>query len=516
VPEPTVSGLAQSPDAGELRTENRGPPRARLNPFVRMSERFFAGGDRGRQLEELRHLSRWSRRLLAVTGERGVGKSSLYRAVSGGLDPGVKAARINANLTSDTREVLTALLQGFGVAAPAHANPQLLAQLITVHVEEQAEARRHCLVLVDDAHLLELPALEQLLRLVDVTSDDALRIVFFAETYFIQALDKASKRMSNVRAWHEIRLVPFGSEDARRYVAFRLEEAGVEGRSPFSTAETEMILRQSLGFPGRINEVAAGILEGEISVVERRHWLPRGHRAVVSMLLATMATVWLGWASYQHQSATAQAPEVLDTPPQPREVETLALPVDADSTKGAPVRSVTASESAPQRTAAGVEPTPDRGRSVTAPPATPSMASETPRSLDGEVATPAVARAPVEKVPEPPKPAPRGEPEIRPVQSAPFRGADWILDQPPSHFTLQLLATANQSSWQSYLAERASETRLAGFRMRRDGTVWYVILFGSYATRADAELASTRLPPSLGKVDPWVRTFESIQGTVIR
>ncbi len=151
------------------------------NPFGVASDEFFSEGDRARQLDELRHPARWSRRLLAVTGERGVGKSTLYRALSGRLDPGVKAARINANLTSDMREVLSGIVHGFGLAGPGNADPQLLIAMIVLHVREQIDANRYCLVLIDDAHLLELRALEQLLRLTDANADDGLRIVFFAE-----------------------------------------------------------------------------------------------------------------------------------------------------------------------------------------------------------------------------------------------------------------------------------------------------------------------------------------------
>ena len=146
-----------------------------------------------------------------------------------GLDPGVKAARINANLTSDTREVLAGIIQGFGMAAPANADPRLLIELIALHVREQIDAKRHCLVMIDDAHLLELRALEQLLKLTDSGADDGLQMVFFAEAYFVQSLDKASKRTDHVQNWHEIRLTPFTEDESRRYVAFRLAQAGLAG-----------------------------------------------------------------------------------------------------------------------------------------------------------------------------------------------------------------------------------------------------------------------------------------------
>ncbi len=232
------------------------------DPFSGPSEEFFGEGDRARQLDELRHPARWSRRLLAVTGERGVGKSTLYRALSGRLDPGVKAARINANLTSDMREVLAGIVQGFGMAVPANADPQLLIALIVLHVREQIDANRYCLVLVDDAHLLELRALEQLLRLTDASADEGLRIAFFAEAHFVQSLDKAARRSSQLQAWHEIRLAPFTEEESRRYVAFRLAHAGLQEHSAFTQNQLAVIVGGSGGLPGRIDELASAILTG--------------------------------------------------------------------------------------------------------------------------------------------------------------------------------------------------------------------------------------------------------------
>ena len=219
------------------------------DPFTDVSDAFFPGADRGRQLEELRHLTRWPRRVLAVTGDRGVGKTTLYRALSNGLDPGVKAARINANLTSDTRSVLSAVIQGFGIAAPANSQPQLLAELIRLHVQEQVDAKRQCVVLVDDAHLLELRALEHLLQLSDAGADEGLWIVFFAEAHFVPSLDKASRRSSHVQSWHEIRLTPFTEEDARRYIAFRFGLVGVVANIPFTPTQMALIVGGASGLP---------------------------------------------------------------------------------------------------------------------------------------------------------------------------------------------------------------------------------------------------------------------------
>ena len=148
------------------------------NPFTSPGDDFFERGDRKTYLEQLRHLSRWSRRLLLVTGLFGVGKTVLYRRLSASMEPSAKAARINGTLVSSPREVLANVAQGFAVAVPADANTQLLTDLIIAHVDEQAEADRFCVTLVDDAHLLDYKSVDVLLVLMGRCE---LRIILFGD-----------------------------------------------------------------------------------------------------------------------------------------------------------------------------------------------------------------------------------------------------------------------------------------------------------------------------------------------
>lgn len=505
------------------------------SPFEAPSQGFFIGGHRGRQLEELRHLSRWSRRLLAVTGDRGVGKSSLYRALSARLDTGVKAARINANLTSDTREVLHGLLQGFGVASPANANAQLLSQLITVHVEEQVEAKRHCLVLVDDAHLLDLRALEQLLHLVDATSEDALRIVFFAEAYFIAALDKATKRMSTVRTWHEIRLMPFSEDDTRAYLNFRLQEAGVGGRSPFSAAHVKLILDQSGGLPGHINELATAILSGEISVREQGRWLPPLHRAVALLLVAVFAGVWLAWTNYQSESSddsqsraaeaeTRSSADALALPASPEEV----LEPRVESVVGVSTIEPSPPIEAPQPQAvalAAETPEPDlkpaSSSLETAIPAAVTLTPPPPVAVKPDIKpAPVVAVKPapaeIKPAPAPAKPVQVSAPRPAVAASGGPYDVEWVFDQPDNNYTLQLFGTSNKARWQAFLNQQKPGTAVASFETSREGQAWYVAIYGSFPSQAAAEAAAARLPASIGKVAPWVRSFKAVRATISR
>ena len=488
------------------------------HPFSDTPEEFFGEGDRARQLDELRHLARWSRRLLAVTGERGVGKSTLYRALSGGLDTGVKAARINANLTSDTREVLAGIIHGFGMAAPANADPQLLIALIVLHVNEQIDANRHCLVLIDDAHLLELRALEQLLRLTEDNADEGLRIVFFAEPYFVQSLDKAARRTSQVQNWHEIRLAPFTEEESRRYVAFRLQQAGLQDRSPLTQNQLSVIVGGASGLPGRINELARAILSGELTINDDRRWLPRMHRALVVLVLIAAGMSWLIFDGYpkrviqtaKESNDSGQVSEaIVEKTTGTRAID---LPPADDLSARPPAATFASATTEPAAPVAEELPAPARETK------SPSRVPEPNRiALAATPAAPANDRQPrvVERPRDPvANDASPKSPSAEPAAPGKPQSVTWIRQQPGNHFTLQLFATSSREKRDRFVAQQAHPERFAILETRRNGVSWYAVTYGDYTTRAEANAASASLPPLVGRVEPWVRTFGSIQATL--
>lgn len=490
------------------------------NPFREPADDFFGEGERGRRLEELRHLARWSRRLLVVTGERGVGKSTLYRALSSGLDPGVKAARINANLTSDTREVLAGIIQGFGMAAPANADPRLLIELIALHVQEQIAAHRYCLVLIDDAHLLELRALEQLLKLVDAGAQEGLRMVFFAEAYFVQSLDKASKRTDQAQNWHEIRLTPFTDEESRRYVALRLAQAGLRDRSAFTQNEMSVIVGGSSGMPGRIDELAAAILDRELTISDERRWLPRMHRALAVLVVIGAGLGWLIFNGYPKPTESHEEQPLAKSEP-------IAEPVSGTAMLAIPTPSVAGAEEQKEPS------------TIRAPAVSPAVSNEAAEpaieKTVAALATPIPQQQRIETPPPPVQkpvvataPAPKQQPEItqqtastkQQSESPPSasvgsaKSSQWVRDQPAKRFTLQLFATTSRDKRDQFMREQARKDQFATFETKREGVAWYVVSYGSYATQAEANSAAASLPASVGRVKPWVRTFASVQSTL--
>ena len=123
----------------------------------------------------------------------------------------------------------------------------------------------------------------------------------------------------------------------------------------------------------------------------------------------------------------------------------------------------------------------------------------------------APARAPdVEQDPVQPAPLPvlSGTPraEVARVQ------LHWIGQQAPGHFTLQLLVSSSAQGANAVMREHAFEAPVAVFDYTsKEGLARFAVLHGSYPTRIAAQRAIATLPPTLGKLEPLIRRFSSVQ-----
>ncbi|MEZ5561010.1 MAG: AAA family ATPase [Pseudomonadales bacterium] len=516
------------------------PTGAGINPFVTPLDAFYEGGNRRSCLEQLRHLSQWSRRVLLVTGPRNVGKSVLFRELSRTLEPRAKAARINATLVNGRREVLAAIAQGYGLAVPGDAGTQLLADVIAAHVDEQQAADRFCVVLIDDAELLDGQALVQLLQLAGRC---AIRMVLFAEIGVVSGVDRAAGAL-NV-GWHEMRLAGFDPAEVRAYLEWRFRQVNYRGRVPFTDQQIRDIARLSEGLPGRINQMAnvlmARLQSGEL--VRERGRFPAVHRALVVVLVLLIGIAWL----------LLQPGE-----PDPLETEVVALSVPTPEDTGAEEGAGQAADQA-RRTALDEVAGPAAGTAQEALPAgeesaeADGMADVRERPAGSGVVQPTEAQvhaqagadasaggqqpvaaappaaevaAPENDAVEPraadEKSSAEGAPEVTatggaaapPAAPAPPAGAlgtDWILAQPAAAYTLQLVTLSTAERAAAFVARQPDPARFAVYQLQRDGRILHVVIYGSFADRAAAEQASRTLPATVGRITPWIRTFAQVQ-----
>jgi DamX protein len=454
------------------------------NPFSGARQGFFGRADRKTHLEQLRHVSQWSRPVQLVTGPRGAGKSSLYRQLSASLEPRAQAARINGALVSSAREVLYAMVQGFALGVGADAEPADMRDAIANHVRQQQRVQRSCICLIDDADLLDPRAMDQLVTLVKATP---LRLVLFGEVRLVSAVERPLEQQAVT--WHEIRLGGFDPDEVRAYLEWRFQQVGHSGALPFSAGEVKEIARLSEGLPGRIDQIANVVLVRLQTGGDSPGWrFPARHRALLVGLLVLVGLVYVLWQ-----------PE--SQPPDAVAVRTERIDVPVPETRARP--------STPTTPASIAAPAPEPAPTATAV-AAPSAEAE-PEAAEPEAAEPEAVE------PEAVEPATTAGADAVPMRASPaatVRDARWILGQPSDSYTLQLVSLSSADRVRTYLGEQADPGRFATYRLQRNGRVLHVVIYGTYADRAAAEAAARDLPASVGSVQPWIRPFADVQAAV--
>ena len=529
------------------------------NPFSDPQQEFFPGADREPMLAKIRKLSAWSRPILAVTGPHGVGKTCVFRALSSSLEAGVVAARVNGSLVSRAGDVLSALVQGYGVAAPIGAEAPLLTELVIAHLQDQTQNDRTSLVLVDDAHLLEQRAVDDLVNLADAGA----KLAFFSEPQFIESLQRAVERNAETSdgdelLWQEMLLSPFSRDQSGEYLEWRFAEAGYNGRMPFSEHQVDLVHKASLGYPGRLDFAANEQLmimtlggSGSVGLPRKHIWLAGGIAAALALTVlfwspsedaetdlndadADSKTVELdmpGATGDERSAAEDPGNDKPDNKPGDRQTASRDS-LNADSADAVvpisrtikpipsserPVPEPAANQSRTIRPVPVPEPEPEQPKPAEQPtvaqtaPAETTPAETTPAETTPAETTTAEARV------DPPVVASEVQdveviPEVRQVQGV--RDAAWLLRQSESSYTLQLIGFGDIERATAYLGEQADPSRFALFRIRSGERVVHVVTYGVYDSQADAESAATNLPGSVGKVTPWVRPVRSVKDAI--
>ncbi len=536
------------------------------NPFVQPDEGFFEQADRKTHLDALRHLSQWSRRVLLVTGFQGMGKSVLYRQLSNNLEPRCKAARIYGSLINASREVLVSVAQGFGIASPSDANAQLLTSLIERHVEEQSAAERICVVMVDDADLLEPKAVVDLMTLVAACN---LQLVLFGEPKLVPAIERSAGRLG--LGWHEIRLEGYTEQQTRDYLEWRFQKARYRGRLPFTESQVKEIQRLSDGMPGKINQMAnVQLVKLETGDIGRSaSMFPAIHRALLGLLVVVAGLLYLLWRQGENvqevpvvmaaaesaeqigdiepelpaealQELPIEEPEVRPKPADPRQNPSSSIasqpadgipfgqqpefPEELDDPSSADTLSDSLGSTAETADQAAIEP--EEADQVTVSPGDPgTLVTPIAQPLDPEpnaATRPSATAAPDAPAARQPLPeviqetadeAAEGSPPEAAEGSEP-RDADWLLAQPGDWYTLQLVSVSSAERAQAYMSRQSSPGRFASYELERDGRMLHVVVYGLFETRGEADAASTALPASVGEVNPLIRTMEQVHGAI--
>jgi len=110
---------------------------------------------------------------------------------------------------------------------------------------------------------------------------------------------------------------------------------------------------------------------------------------------------------------------------------------------------------------------------------------------------------------------PASQPVAPAVSGGSVRHERWLLQQKPSHYTLQLIGTSSEQGLKRYIEQHKLQGHSAYFRRTHNNKDWYSLLYGNYSSRDEAATEAKRLKDELKLGNIWIRSLKDIQASIV-
>jgi putative secretion ATPase (PEP-CTERM system associated) len=208
---------------------------------------------------------------ITLTGEIGAGKSTLAAHLMASID----RARLNAVSLVSTQvegdDMLRLAAQGFGVPIRGVEKAALL-DAIEQRLDEEVRAGKRNLLIVDEAQILSVSALEELRMLSNfqIRGRPLVQIVLLGQPEFRDKLASPSLEQLRQRVIATHHLDAMGADEVEAYIRHRLALVGWAGRPDFAPDAFAALHARTGGIPRRVNALANRLmLHAAVGNIER-------------------------------------------------------------------------------------------------------------------------------------------------------------------------------------------------------------------------------------------------------
>jgi type II secretory pathway predicted ATPase ExeA len=188
-----------------------------------------------------------------VTGEIGSGKTTLIQKLLSELGEDILVAKV-FQTQLDEVEFLQAVLVELGLD-PFDAKKVELLDMLNGFLVKQFQRRRQIVLIVDDAHNLNMKVLEEIRMLagLEARKEKLLHVILVGQPQLDEILDdpRMDQLKQRVKLRYHIRAL--NDEEIGAYVRHRLGVAGAKNRTLFQPATLPIIANYAGGIPRLIN-----------------------------------------------------------------------------------------------------------------------------------------------------------------------------------------------------------------------------------------------------------------------
>ncbi len=222
---------------------------------------FFGSTGHSKAIAHLNYGLAQGEGFIIITGEVGAGKTTIVEWLRSQMDSSTYTiARVSTTQVSEN-DLFRLAMAGFGLRDENVGKAALLNRFEGVLRAHQAEGRR-CLLIVDEAQNLSLPALEELRMLSNITVDGrtSLQTILLGQPQFRRMLARPDLDQLRQRVLTSYHLGPLSPEETRAYIEHRMLAVGWQDDPHWDDDAFEAVYRHTGGLPRRINRLCSRVL----------------------------------------------------------------------------------------------------------------------------------------------------------------------------------------------------------------------------------------------------------------
>jgi len=461
---------------------------------------FFVSPSWQHALQHLTYIDETENAFVVLLGECGIGKSSLLGEFIQNAPAGSNICQIRANSSLTVAGLLTSMAAGFGVSV-LNADDAPFEQEVQSQLYALKNLNESCLLIVDDADRLPRQTLAALHYLA-TQSIPGVRL-----SVILAGAPKLKTRFEDqelAEDYHVLSLEPLDFSETKHYLS---QHKTVDQARLFSQTELKQIYRLSGGMPGRINYVARQVLldrqrswdimmksNNETSQATRFK-----NHSVKLVSLFLLALIALGMWFFRDGGLQQFASTIMPSKVRIVEAEAepslkAATPNLNQATRLAEKGELDNKVQVPKAAEIAAAP----GPTAKAMPAAPAVIvkPKVPKVAIAKASPKPVALWATDVTMTTPKPKPKFVPK------PPF---------PNEHgYVVQLIGVRDRAALRPFLKNPLLKGQTQVVENHYQGKPWFVLLYGDFATQAQAKAAIAKMPKALQKTKPWVRSIEAL------
>lgn len=545
-----LSGNALAPYLGKLGLHTE-PFSNKIN-----DEFFLLDSHRAQHLNMLYHLAQNSELMLVVTGVQGSGKTSLLQHFIDMGDETWRSCVIDANAMMNPEQLLIQIAEGFGLPQDS-VNFDNGIEMLNKRLIEMKRSELVSILVIDDAHELPAASLTMLMKLSELSDDHEglLRFVLFSEPQLVEILNASSLKDVRYRVTHTLEMPALSEQETINYIQHRLTIAGLKDATVFSKNQLKKIYRASGGIPGKINQLAHQTLLGKQTHTPAKKSVSNTKklRSSITVLIILAMTIGITWFftrdalnklsehlteknNHEHDAVTMAQQTTKPLPLMPAKPITPPAKPDTKVPSATNMASNITDDTTTKKKVVNAyslrQPdiqtkpitTIDKSQTPVSKPETANLTPATGKTIKPVVENQSV----VPKKPTVSKPTTidktktviAAKPLItKPTEKSTVKPAvtktvtrNWISQQNPKHFTLQVMGSHERSSITTVMhAHKLSSEKAAVLHTRLNNKDWFILVYGNYSNRDKARAAVRTLPRGLQITKPWPRQIGDIK-----